>query len=60
MGRGIEVLTFEGHYWLVSGITHPPDEIWDRAQPGDTIRLHGNGNRWGVFYDEIELIKQEQ
>lgn len=57
--RGPDIIEFEGHYWMVNGVPSPPARIWNTAEPGDTIRLHGKGNRWGVFYSEIELIKQE-
>ncbi|MDW3222443.1 MAG: hypothetical protein R8G34_06065 [Paracoccaceae bacterium] len=54
--KGPDVLEFEGNFKFTSGVPYPPDEIWNSASPGDTIRLSGTGNRWGVFYDEIELI----
>ena len=57
--RGPDAIEFEGHYSLVNGVPSPPAGIWNAAEPGDTIRLHGTGNRWGVFYDDIELNKQE-
>ena len=57
--KGPDTIEFAGHYVLLNGLPSPPTDIWNTAEPGDTIRLHGTGNRWGVFYDEIELIKQE-
>ena len=54
-----DTVDFEGHYWVVNGLPNPPHSLRELLQPGDTIRLHGTGNRWGVFYTEIELIKQE-
>lgn len=57
-GRG-NLIELEGFGLIISGIWHPPDVIWEGVAVGDTIRLHGTGNRWGVFYDEIELIKQQ-
>ena len=57
--RGPDVIEFVGHYFMMSGVPYPPDDIWNAAKPGDTIRLSGTGNDWGVFYDEVELIKQE-
>lgn len=44
---------------LGGSVYRVPHNIWQHAKPGDTIRLNGTGNRWGVFYDEIELIKQQ-
>ncbi|WP_299952857.1 hypothetical protein [uncultured Roseobacter sp.] len=55
--RGPDVIEFEGHYWMLNGVPSPPEKIWNTANPGDTIRLSGTGNRWGVFYNKIELVK---
>lgn len=57
--RGPDVVEFEGHYSLLNGVPSPPAKIWNTVKPGDTIRLSGTGNRWGVFYSEIELIKKQ-
>ncbi|MEM6566339.1 MAG: hypothetical protein AAF665_17935, partial [Pseudomonadota bacterium] len=54
-----KLIELEGFGWIIFGIWHPPDQIWEAVAVGDTIRLHGTGNRWCVFYDEIELIQQE-
>ncbi len=54
-----DTIRFEGHAWMIGGLHHPPTAVWDAVEIGDTIRLSGKGNRWGVFYDEIELIKQQ-
>lgn len=45
--------------WWIDGVLRPPKEIAERIKRGDAILLSGQGNRWGVFYNEIELVKQE-
>lgn len=51
-------LVLKDHTPVGGNIIGPPRQIWSNAKPGDAIRVYGVGNRWGVFYDEIELIKR--
>ncbi len=57
--RSCDAIRFAGSHWLVGGIIESPTKILDAARVGDTIRLNGKGNRWGVFYSEVELIRRE-
>ncbi|MCV3272613.1 hypothetical protein [Roseobacter sinensis] len=57
--KGRNAIRFDGTHWLVGGLIEPPPEILDAAGVGDRVVLTGVGNRWGVFYDDIELIKQQ-
>ncbi len=56
--KGGHSITFADNFFLVGGLADVPRSTWRLAEPGDTIKLTGKGNQWGVFYDRIQVIKQ--
>ena len=57
--RGPRRIVLDVDNWWIDGVLRPPPEIGSQVERGDTVRLSGRGNSWGVFYSEIVLIEHD-
>lgn len=56
--RGPDELMFKNHSWFFGGVPRPSDFINSSLKPGYVVRLEGIGNRWGMFYTDMEVVRR--